>query len=485
MLFNSIEFSIFFPIVFFLYWAVANRRLHLRNFFLILVSYIFYGWWDWRFLSLIIISSSVDYLVGIGLAKETKIGKRRFLLLTSIFVNIGLLAFFKYFNFFTESFVEAFRLFGKEFSYSRLNIVLPVGISFYTFQTLSYSIDVYKGKMTPTKNALAFFAFVSFFPQLVAGPIERAKNLLPQFYKKTVFNYDAIRTGLLLLLWGLFKKLVIADNVGIFVDAVYNHPENYSGIYIIYATYFFAFQIYCDFSGYSDMAIGIARMLGFNLMVNFRRPYFSKSLGEFWRRWHISLSTWFRDYVYIPMGGNRVPKWRWYYNLFIVFLVSGLWHGANWTFVFWGAFHGLYMVIESGTAQRRNTFFQSISFKYFSVIQQVTGFFITFNFVVFTWIFFRANSISDAFLLIKNMFKGLNLANLGVSIPGFSLFELIVAFGSIGFLLFMHLLKRKKQLEDLITDLPLIPRWGFYFFLFFLIVIFGNFSAEKFIYFDF
>ena len=337
MLFNSIEFAIFLPIVFILYWFVTNRNLKIQNILLVCASYLFYGWWDWRFLSLIFFSSIVDYLVGIGLSKTEKTGKRKFLLLISIFVNLGFLGVFKYFNFFAENFAQAFTLFGSSIEPNRLNIILPVGISFYTFQTLSYSIDVYKKKLQPTKDIVAFFAFVSFFPQLVAGPIERATNLLPQFYKKREFSYDKATDGMRQILWGLFKKMVIADNCARLVNDIFDNFETFSGSTLLFGIVLFAFQIYGDFSGYSDIAIGTSRLFGFNLKRNFAFPYFSRDIAEFWRRWHISLSTWFRDYVYIPLGGSRGGKFSQVRNIFIIFIVSGFWHGANWTFIVWGA----------------------------------------------------------------------------------------------------------------------------------------------------
>jgi len=335
MLFNSIEFAIFFPIVFIVYWLVA-KKIVLRNFWLLLTSYVFYGWWDWRFLLLIAFSSLVDYLVGRRLGKATEERERKKLLLLSLGVNLGLLFYFKYTNFFIESFVDSFRLFGSKLELSTLEIILPVGISFYTFQTLSYTIDIYKKKLEPTKNALAFFAFVSFFPQLVAGPIERASHLLPQFYVRHKFNYAQVKSGCLLILLGLFKKMVIADRAAIYVNSIFNSTETQDGVTYFLASILFAFQIYCDFSGYSDIAIGLGRTMGFDLMKNFDSPYSSKSLTEFWRRWHISLSTWFRDYVYIPLGGSKNGKFRTYFNLFLVFLISGFWHGAALTFIIWG-----------------------------------------------------------------------------------------------------------------------------------------------------
>ena len=301
MLFNSIDFAIFLPVVFLLYWFVANKNLKVQNLLVVLASYLFYGWWDWRFLSLILFSTIVDYSIGIRLSKEDNISKRKILLRISILVNLGFLGFFKYYNFFLDNFVSAFSFFGAEINANTLNIILPVGISFYTFQTLSYTIDVFKRKLEPTKDFIAFSAFVSFFPQLVAGPIERATNLLPQFYKKRTFQYDRAIDGLRQILWGLFKKIVIADNSAQIANEIFNNSTNYSGSTLVLGAIFFSFQIYGDFSGYSDIAIGTSRLFGFNLKQNFAFPYFSRDIAEFWRRWHISLSTWFRDYLYIPL----------------------------------------------------------------------------------------------------------------------------------------------------------------------------------------
>ena len=352
MLFNSLDFALFISVFFILYWFVF-KKLKQQNILIVIASYVFYGWWDWRFLSLIIFSSIVDFLVGIGLSRTDDQRKRLFYLLTSILVNLGFLGFFKYYNFFLESFVGAFSFFGKGINPQGLNIILPVGISFYTFQTLSYTIDVYKRKFRPTTDFGSFFAFVSFFPQLVAGPIERAKNLLPQFYKKRNFDLSKATDGMRQILWGYFMKVVVADRLALYVDVVYNNVEMHNSITLLLATVLFSFQIYCDFAGYSNIAIGTAKIFGFQLMDNFKRPYFATSITDFWRRWHISLSTWFRDYVYIPLGGNRVSKFRHYSNLFITFVISGLWHGANWTFIIWGALHGFYQIAEKIIYRRR------------------------------------------------------------------------------------------------------------------------------------
>ena len=344
MLFNSLDFAIFLPIVFLLYWFVAQKNLKLQNALIVVASYVFYGWWDWRFLSLIIFSTVVDYLIGQRLRTEDKQSKRKVLLWTSIIVNLGFLGFFKYYNFFLENFVDAFSLFGMQINANSLNIILPVGISFYTFQTLSYTIDVYRKKLEPTKDFMAFSAFVCFFPQLVAGPIERATNLLPQFYKKRTFEYHKAVDGMRQILWGLFKKVVIADNCAEFANQIFNNSADMNGSTLVLGAIFFTFQIYGDFSGYSDIAIGTSRLFGFDLKQNFATPYFSRDIAEFWRRWHISLSTWFRDYLYIPLGGSRGGTWMKVRNTFAIFLVSGFWHGANWTFIIWGALNAIYFL---------------------------------------------------------------------------------------------------------------------------------------------
>ena len=397
MLFNSIDFAIFLPVVFSLYWFLANRNLRLQNILLILASYTFYGWWDWRFLSLIAFSSLIDFLIGIQLSKTIKKQKRKLLLISSILVNIGFLGFFKYFNFFAENFADAFTLFGGDFEASSLDIILPVGISFYTFQTLSYSIDVYKKKLPPTSDIISFFAFVSFFPQLVAGPIERATNLLPQFYSKRKFNYHKATDGMRQILWGLFKKIVIADNCAELANEIFNNYGDHSSASLALGAIFFTFQIYGDFSGYSDIAIGTARLFGFNLMQNFAFPYFSRDIAEFWRRWHISLSTWFRDYLYIPLGGSKSGKWLSIRNIFIIFIVSGFWHGANWTFIMWGLIHAmLYIPLFLRGKNRQYTTSIVAEDKWFPSLKELYQMGSTFFFTMIAWTFFRSNSIANA-----------------------------------------------------------------------------------------
>ena len=356
MLFNSITFAVFLLIVFAVYWSLVRLKdgKLWQNVFILAASWVFYGWWDWRFLSLIFLSSMTDFLVGHAMHHSEDKSTRKILLFVSLGINLGVLGVFKYFNFFVETFLDAFSLIGLEIESPALYILLPVGISFYTFQTLSYTIDIYRRKIEATDDMVAFFAFVSFFPQLVAGPIERASHLLPQFFQDRQFDYAQSVRGLRLILWGLFKKVIIADLLAEYVNLVYGLPEEFAALDVFIATVFFAIQIYCDFSGYSDVAIGTARLFGFDLNLNFKAPYFSATLKEFWERWHISLSTWFRDYVYIPLGGNRVTPDMWAVNIMVVFLVSGLWHGAELSFVIWGGIHGLWFIIEHFSGMRKN-----------------------------------------------------------------------------------------------------------------------------------
>ena len=420
MLFNSIDFAIFLPIVFLLYWFVANKNLKLQNLLIVGASYLFYGWWDWRFLSLILFSTLIDYSVGRRLLNEENVSKRKILLWISIIVNLGFLGFFKYYNFFLDNFVTAFSFFGTQINAQGLNIILPVGISFYTFQTLSYTIDVYKRKLEPTKDFIAFTAFVSFFPQLVAGPIERATNLLPQFYKKRTFEYDKAVDGLRQILWGLFKKIVIADNSAQIANEIFNNSADYSGSTLVLGAIFFTFQIYGDFSGYSDIAIGTSRLFGFGLKQNFAFPYFSRDIAEFWRRWHISLSTWFRDYLYIPLGGSRGGTWMKVRNTFVIFIVSGFWHGANWTFAVWGALNALYflpLLLLKKNRANTNTVAEE---KTFPSIKEFFQMVITFSLTVFAWIFFRAENIEHAYsyistIISKSLFSIPQLTDMGVT----------------------------------------------------------------------
>ena len=482
MLFNSIEFAFFFPVVFSLYW-LCNKNLKLQNGILLLSSYYFYGCWDWRFLGLIIFSTIVDYCVGLGLKNESNTAnKRKLFLWISVGVNIGLLGFFKYYNFFIEQFTSAFTLFGTSFEGSSINIILPVGISFYTFQTLSYTIDVYRKKIEPTTNILAFSAFVSFFPQLVAGPIERASNLLPQFIKKKRFNYATAVDGMRQILWGLFKKMIIADNCAEVANAIFNSPGDHSGSTLVLGAIFFAFQIYGDFSGYSDIAIGTARLLGFNLMKNFAFPYFSRDIAEFWRRWHISLSTWFRDYVYIPLGGSKTTKAKQIRNVFIVFIVSGFWHGANWTFIIWGALNAVFFLPLLLSKKNRTHLDTVAQGKLLPSVKELMVMVSTFLLSTMAWVFFRAESIFHAkeyfiYMFDWSLFSTPNI--IGKS-------QIKISFLLLGFFLLVEWLGRESEYAiEHIDRLNRFQRWSFYAFIIALIGSFMPTVQNPFIYFQF
>jgi len=482
MLFNTIDFAIFLPIIFILYWFVFNKNLKLQNLLIVVASYIFYGWWDWRFLLLIFFSTIIDYLVGKGLSEQKKSSNRKILLWISIFVNLGLLGFFKYYNFFLDNFVTAFSFFGTEIKANSLNIILPVGISFYTFQTLSYTIDIYKRKLEPTKDFIAFSAFVSFFPQLVAGPIERANNLLPQFFKKRQFEHSAAADGMKQILWGLFKKIVIADNCAQYANIIFNNSSEYSGSTLVLGALFFAFQIYGDFSGYSDIAIGTSRLFGFKLKQNFAFPYFSRDIAEFWRRWHISLSTWFRDYLYIPLGGSRGKTWSRIKNVFIIFLVSGFWHGANWTFIAWGALNALYFLPIFLTNKNKNNLDIVAQGKYLPTIKEFLSILLTFGLTVIAWIFFRANNINHAFNYISEIFSS--------SLFTFPIFErddlVKPIFILLSIFLIIEWLGRESQYA--IKQLGIKWRWPLRYLMYYVIIVsifwFGG-KEQQFIYFQF
>lgn len=487
MLFNSIDFAIFLPIVFILYWFVVNRSLKLQNILLILASYVFYGWWDWRFLSLIIFSSAVDYLVGRGLSKTDNPKQRTALLIASIAVNIGFLGFFKYFNFFAQSFVDAFTLFGVHMKASRLNILLPVGISFYTFQTLSYSIDVYRRKLKATRDIISFFAFVSFFPQLVAGPIERASNLLPQFYRERNFDYSKAVDGMRQILWGLFKKIVIADNAAVYVNDIFANYADYSGSTLLIGGFLFTLQVYGDFSGYSDIAIGTSRLFGFNLMQNFNFPFFSRNIAELWRRWHISLTTWFRDYIYIPLGGSRGGTGMKIRNTFIIFIVSGLWHGANWTFLIWGFISALYF-LPSMLLKKNRKFTNTVAEgRILPNMRELLQMITTFTLFSISLIIFRADSIDHAIhyfskvfstSLIESPIRDFWTINTGSHIIYLTI--------SVFLLIAIEWLQRTKQhgLELDHEQIPRIFRWSIYYTV--IIACFMmNGIQQQFIYFQF
>jgi len=482
MLFNSLDFAVFLPIVFLLYWFVANKNLKLQNFLIVAASYLFYGWWDWRFLFLILFSSIVDYLVGIGLLNEENTKKRKILLWVSILINLGFLGFFKYYNFFLENFENAFSFFGKELNTNSLNIILPVGISFYTFQTLSYSIDVYRRKLTPTKDFIAFSAFVTFFPQLVAGPIERATHLLPQFYTKRTFDYSKAVDGLRQILWGLFKKVVIADNCAQFANAIFDNSGEYSGSTLLLGALFFTFQIYGDFSGYSDIAIGTSRLFGFDLMQNFNFPYFSRDIAEFWRRWHISLSTWFRDYLYIPLRGSKGGLWMKIRNTFIIFLVSGFWHGANWTFIAWGALNAIYFLPLLITNRNRNHIGIVAEDSALPSFREFLMMATTFGMTVLAWIFFRAENIGHAFSIFSKVFSKSVVAvpyfkDGSLAVPTLVLVALFVCIEWIG-------RKGPYAIAHLGTNWPRVSRYGLYYTILILIFWFGG-KEQQFIYFQF
>ena len=406
MMFNSIEFALFLPLVFFTYWFVICGNLRAQNIFVILASYLFYGWWDWRFLSLIILSSAIDFVIGLQLDKKQQPKSRIWLLGLSLAANIGLLGFFKYYNFFADQLVDAFARIGFTLHLKTLEIILPVGISFYTFQTLSYTIDVYRRRIRAVSDWTAFFAYVSFFPQLVAGPIERAVNLIPQFTRPRTFSYEKAKDGLRQILLGLFKKMVIADSCALIVNEAFSDHESYGAGFLLFAVILFAFQIYGDFSGYSDIAIGTARLFGIDLMQNFAFPYFSRDIAEFWRRWHISLSTWFRDYLYIPLGGSRVNSTRkLILNVFIIFLISGLWHGANWTFIIWGFLNALYFLPSILLKRNRRYLDVPAKGKILPDLEEATRMAATFSLVCFSWIFFRAENLSHAIAFITQIVK--------------------------------------------------------------------------------
>lgn len=484
MLFNSLDFALFLPIVFILYWFVFQKNLKAQNALIALASYVFYGWWDWRFLSLIIFSSVIDYFIGLQLEKTKQERHRKILLLTSVFVNLGFLGFFKYFNFFVDNFVEAFSFFGYQIPNTSLDIILPVGISFYTFQTLSYTIDIYRKELKPTKDFIAFTAFVSFFPQLVAGPIERATNLLPQFFKRREFDYANAVLGMRQILWGLFKKVVIADNCAQLANEIFNNSENYGGPVLILGALMFTFQIYGDFSGYSDIAIGTARLFGFKLMKNFAFPYFSRDIAEFWRRWHISLSTWFRDYLYIPLGGSRGKIIKKVRNTFIIFVVSGFWHGANWTFIVWGALNAIYFLpLLLRNKNRAHTGDIAVN-RLLPNWKELKGMLITFSLTVLAWVFFRAENITHAIQYLYDLFAGL-----GTYMNYYKTYRLLYNFDFLLLsVIFVFILvewygRQKEYAIEKLTDFTFL-RYSIYLFLAVLIFFYSG-QKQEFIYFQF
>ncbi|WP_187261807.1 MBOAT family O-acyltransferase [Pontibacter beigongshangensis] len=474
MLFNSFTFLLFFGVILILYYYVPKRY---KWILLLTASYYFYMSWRWEYIFLIILSTVIDYVVAQQIEKSSEAGRKKIWLGVSLVSNLGLLFYFKYYNFFIDSVNEGVSLFGVDLALPFAEIILPVGISFYTFQTLSYTLEVYYGRQPAEKHFGKFALFVSYFPQLVAGPIERPQNLLHQLDNPQPIVPENVIKGLRLFIWGLFKKVVVADRLAYFVDIVYNNPDSYHGLSVIIATVFFAFQIYCDFSGYSDMAIGVAKIMGVDLMKNFRTPYFSTSVKEFWSRWHISLSTWFRDYVYIPLGGNKVTVNRWAINLFITFLVSGVWHGASWTFVIWGFIHGLISTLEALNSKRK-----FISFSVPPVLSTVW----TFSVVCFAWLFFRANNMQEAFTLIGNMFNfSYNFLDEVSALNGANQYNLAVGFPLIMLLLLLEKGQELRLVQHYFHSYKPV-RFACYISLIVLIAFFGVFVAQSnFIYFQF
>ena len=479
MLFNSIEFGLFLPIVFFLYWFVLNRNIRQQNRLIIFASYLFYGWWDWRFLLLIIFSSGIDYIVGLQLFQSKDRRARRAFLVVSLIVNLGVLGFFKYYNFFIEQFANAFTLAGFKPNIQSLNIILPVGISFYTFQTLSYTIDIFRKRLEPTRDWTVFFAYVSFFPQLVAGPIERATNLIPQFSNSRQFNLENAKDGMRQILWGLFKKIVVADNCALVVNEIFSGHDEVSASILVVGVIFFAFQIYGDFSGYSDIAIGVARLFGFSLMKNFAYPYFSRDIAEFWRRWHISLSTWFRDYLYIPMGGSRVSgKFLLIRNVMVIFVISGFWHGANWTFIVWGALNGLFFLPSILMGRNRRNLNLVGQGKVLPSFVELLKMLSTFLLVCLTWVFFRAENLNHAFEYLYYM---VDVSILDID----SILKYVDVFPWIILLILIEWLQRSKNHALEIQNLSVYMRWTIYYVLVLIIFYKQPKDVIDFIYFQF
>ena len=489
MLFNSIHYLIFLPIVVGLYYIVPHKW---RWLLLLVASYYFYMCWKAVYAVLLLISTGVAYGTGLGICRTENPRTKKVFLWSCITVLLGILFSFKYFNFASASLRGLFAELSIPLQIPISHLLLPIGISFYTFQKISYVVDVYHGKVQAEKHFGIFAVYSCFFPQLVAGPIERAQHLLPQFFGKHEFSYDRATSGLRLILWGLFKKIVVADRVAILVKAVYADPRSYPGLPLVVATVFFTIQIYCDFSGYTDIAIGSARLLGFDLMANFRQPYFSKSIPEFWHRWHISLSTWFRDYLYIPLGGNRVAKWRWYYNLFITFFISGLWHGANWTFAAWGALHGCYMVLDSIFGPVRDW----LRGKFKGRVAQ-TGFdwmniALTFGLMTIAWIPFRAANFSDAWYIFTHLFSGAghwrNLGTVAIQFRGMGLKlpYLIYAAVFAGLVFVYDAVDSRQGVWELLKFQPRPLRWAVHYAMLVLVLFFGHYNqAQNFIYFQF
>jgi len=482
VLFNSLGFALFFPVVFFLYWFVAKNNLKAQNAILLGSSYFFYASWDYRFLFLLVFSTFLDYFTGIKIYEAGTRASKRVWLLISVVVNLGFLGFFKYYNFFVESFAEVMNSVGFKPDIWTLHIILPVGISFYTFHGMSYVFDIYNGKVVPRKNFVNYSVFVSYFPLLVAGPIERATHLLPQVESPRHFDYSKAVDGMRQLLWGFFKKIVIADNCATYVNMIFDNYQDHSASTLVAGAVFFAFQIYGDFSGYSDIALGTSRLLGIELLRNFAYPYFSRDIAEFWRRWHISLSSWFRDYLYIPLGGSKGGVWRSVRNTFIIFLVSGFWHGANWTFIVWGALNAIYFLPLMLTKRNRSNLDIVAQGRILPSFKEIIGMGVTFILTTFAWIFFRAETVSDALSYIGKIFSPTLL-----TVPAVLSTNTMPLIVCLILLITVEWLQRNKkhglQIDGIFSSR--FVRWNFYIMLSFLIYYVGNFGHHAFIYFQF
>lgn len=477
MLFNSISFAFFLPVVFVLYWFVFNRKLRVQNLIMLVASFYFYACWDWRFLFLLVFSIFLDYFSGLKIEQCEKKSSRKFWLILSIAINLGFLGFFKYYNFFVDSFAELLHSLGFNVHMWTLKIVLPVGISFYTFHGLSYIIDVYKKRISAEKNFIDYALFVSYFPLLVAGPIERATHLLPQIKVKRKFSYDLAADGMRQILWGLFKKMVIADNCAPIVNEIFLNYQTESASNLALGAVLFAFQIYGDFSGYSDIALGVSKLFGIQLLKNFAYPYFSRDIAEFWRRWHISLSSWFKDYLYIPLGGSKGGLWMKIRNTFIIFLVSGFWHGANWTFVIWGGLNALFFMPLLVFNKNRSNLEIVAQGQVFPSLREAISIVITFAMACFAWIFFRSESTSQAVHYIINIFDtSIFQIPSSLNVKLVVLCALMFGFEWINRAYF-HGLEIKRFQKGL--------RWGVYLFIVLLILCFANFNNNEFIYFQF
>lgn len=477
MLFNTLDFAIFLPIVFILYWFATNRNLKFQNILLLVASYYFYSCWDWRFLFLLVFSTFLDYFTGIKICDSNTRSKKLFWLWLSVGINVGFLGFFKYYNFFVSEFARAISNLGYTIDPWTLKVILPVGISFYTFHGLSYVIDIYYGRIKAEKDFVDYSVFVSFFPLLVAGPIERATHLLPQIKKAREFDYSKAANGLRQILWGLFKKIVIADQCAEHANNIFNNYQDYSSFGLVLGAIFFTFQIYGDFSGYSDIALGTARLFGIELLRNFAFPYFSRDIAEFWRRWHISLSSWFKDYLYIPLGGSKGGTWMRVRNTFIIFLVSGFWHGANWTFIIWGLLNALYIIPSIIFHTNRNNLEIVAKGKLFPTIRELISIISTFFLTVIAWIFFRAVSLQQAFDYIRKIFSFEDGQKLIVRE------DLVIP---IIFFFIIEWIGRENQFAIEKLGLNWKPAYRYFFYVVIIITLFWFGGKEQqFIYFDF